>query len=390
MSVIWAHDHKFYKYNDKVYSKVEFPSSLWDRYLKFTPSLKVISRLYELEEYDIENIKNFNISSSPNVDFTGVDYSGKAINYFKDYRSIKDKVTNEIKESEKVIVRLPSLIGTVVGFEAIKQKKALLVELVGDPWDAYTSLPSKSAKIYAALIYWQTKQIIKHANQVLYVTKYYLQNRYPNNNEDNINASNVNIKVNHKSPKRLKRKKTVEIGTIAFLSPYKGIDTAIEALAELNSNKTIEYRLTILGTGDRHPYESLASKLGVKEFLTFKTVPSGKPVLDWLDSLDLYIQPSRTEGLPRGLVEAMSQGLPSVGSKAGGIPELLSAEYIFDIGNSGELTNKIEYLLSDEERYLNTSLENLEKVKEYDSEFLNQKRDKFYKKFLEDEFNESY
>lgn len=262
------------------------------------------------------------------------------------------------------------------------------IELVGDPWDAYTNLPSKSAKIYATLIYWQTKKIVEKANQVLYVTKSYLQKRYPNSSSDNINASNVNIKISHRIPKKLEKRNKQQIGTIAFLSPYKGIDTAIEALARLNESNSTDYYLTILGTGERKQYEDLAARLGVLNFLKFKSLPSGQPVLDWLDSLDIYIQPSRTEGLPRGLVEAMSRGIPSVGSNAGGIPELLPEENVFNMGDSTQLQKKIQDLLSDEDKYFSVSQANLNKVKEYDSEYLRKKRDVFYKKFLEGEYNE--
>ena len=54
-------------------------------------------------------------------------------------------------------------------------------------------------------------------------------------------------------------------------------------------------------------------------------IPTGAPIFEFLDSLDLYLQFSRGgEGLPRALVEGMSRGCPAIGSTVGGIPELLT------------------------------------------------------------------
>jgi len=61
-----------------------------------------------------------------------------------------------------------------------------------------------------------------------------------------------------------------------------------------------------------------------------------------LDDVDIYIQPSRQEGLPRALIEAMSRGCPAVGSTAGGIPELLSPECLHQPGDHARLAELVE------------------------------------------------
>ena len=46
-----------------------------------------------------------------------------------------------------------------------------------------------------------------------------------------------------------------------------------------------------------------------------------------LDEADLFCTPSRTEGLPRALIEAMARGLPAMGTDVGGIRELLDRPF---------------------------------------------------------------
>lgn len=50
----------------------------------------------------------------------------------------------------------------------------------------------------------------------------------------------------------------------------------------------------------------------------------------YLEKIDIYIQPSRTEGLSRALVEAMSRGCFCIASKVGGNPELIEEKYLYN------------------------------------------------------------
>ncbi|RIL88031.1 glycosyl transferase, partial [Staphylococcus cohnii] len=53
MKLLWAHDHKFFHYNDQYYSKVQFSSDFWERYLEVFEEINVLSRLYDFDNEDI-------------------------------------------------------------------------------------------------------------------------------------------------------------------------------------------------------------------------------------------------------------------------------------------------------------------------------------------------
>lgn len=140
--------------------------------------------------------------------------------------------------------------------------------------------------------------------------------------------------------------------------------------------------MQILGDGDTEPWATIAEKLGVKSKVKFCGVlPGGEPVLRWLDQIDIYIQPSYQEGLPRAVIEAMSRGCPVVGSRAGGIPELIDVNCIHRTGDYMALASNIEKIVSNKQYYLKLVRQNLEKAEQYKKSILDQERSQFWSEF---------
>jgi glycosyltransferase involved in cell wall biosynthesis len=98
---------------------------------------------------------------------------------------------------------------------------------------------------------------------------------------------------------------------------------------------------------------------------------------------DLFVLPSRTEGLPRAMLEAMARALPCIGSTAGGIPELLPAEDMVPPGDALSLALKIRSVLTDPVRLMSMSSRNLEKAKGYHEGILRERRNAFYNSVLD-------
>lgn len=136
-----------------------------------------------------------------------------------------------------------------------------------------------------------------------------------------------------------------------------------------------------MGNGDNSYLKNLALKLGVIKQVKFLGGKPHEQVFDWLDSIDIYIQPSLQEGLPRALVEAQSKALPCLGSSTGGILELLSEDCIFD--KKGNIPQAIaDWLMNiNQEKLLKYSENNFKEACKYQKEVLDKKRKKFYMSF---------
>src|SRR5699024_2686321 len=135
------------------------------------------------------------------------------------------------------------------------------------------------------------KKYIEETNNNIYVTKYYLQNRYPSG-KNSYNASNVFINEvrNNYKPKNLSFKKVGLIGSLD--TNYKGIETVLKSMTLLNK----DIKLEIVGNGPQEKWKRKIRKYNLSDRVSLiGALNQGKEIDDWFSTLDLYIQPSYTE-----------------------------------------------------------------------------------------------
>ena len=126
--------------------------------------------------------------------------------------------------------------------------------------------------------------------------------------------------------------------------------------------------------------EGLARRFGVDRHVRFwGQLPPGQAIYEFLDRIDLFVMPSRQEGLPRAMLEAMARGCPCIGSHVGGIPELLAADDMVAPDDAKALAAKIAEVARNPERMIRMAQRNLEKAKEYHTEILRVRRTAFYR-----------
>lgn len=295
----------------------------------------------------------------------------------------KKVMLQEIEKCDLVIARVPSIIAYRAADYAKKAKVSYLAEMMGDAWDSYWN-HDISGKCIAPYMYKKMKNVAWNANYSLYVTDKYLQQRYPCKN-GGISASNVVIKnveqpVLEKRLEKIKKfdKKHISLMTTAAVNVRpKGQQFVIQAIKGLKQ-RGIEVEYFLAGGGEQTYLKKIAKNQGVEENVIFLGELTIEEVYRYLDSIDIYIQPSLQEGLPRSVIEAMSRGCPCLGSKTAGTPELLEAEFIFERSSVKAVENAVVNILGSNLDKI--AKRNFEFSKGYREEILDARRNEYFRK----------
>lgn len=377
MRTVFATDTYFSRGPDgAVYSFGAFPTSLWtERFLPHFASLTVIGRIKAFEPI---HTKIAIRSDHPQVRFLLLPNINTPASRIFSAGQIVAKINAEVGGADAVILRGPTEFGMIAARAARMLNKPVAVEMSGCAFDHTWHHKSLTGKLYAPVKYLRARKMVKKADSVVYVTEKFLQSRYPTNGMS-LNASNVEIDA----PTSIVLKSRLDKIERPLPAPLifglignhgnnlKGLDIACSALARAQ-NYLPPFEFRVLGHGPpSSPYS----------FVRFHhPLNNNNDVLAWLDNIDIYLQPSRHEGLPRALIEALSRGCPALASSAGGAPELLAPECIHKRGNIKQLSIQIIHALNSEWRK-RQAIRNFSIAKNYTREALMPRREKFWHDF---------
>ncbi len=357
-----------------------------NRYLDKCEEINIITR-EKLDEKYSGSTTGYRITNGKNVDVNPIKEYVSIPDAIIKKKKIKKSLEKEILKCDKVIIRMPSVLGILACNICEKLKKPYMIEMVACAWDGYKNHTNKLGIVIAPFMYLLTKRCVRKCDYTLYVTSEFLQRRYPTNGsafacsdvellEDKENTLNSRLERNSKF-----NKSNFSICTTANVGMrYKGHIYALKAIKKLK-NDGINVKYYLIGNGNQAFLKEYIVKNKLEDNVVFMGSLSHNEVFEQLDKIDIYIQPSLQEGLPRALVEAMSRGCCCIGSNVGGIPELLDSKYIFKRKNATELYHMLKNISINDIN--EQSKKNYIKSKEFEKNILDKKRNKIYSKFLE-------
>ena len=136
--------------------------------------------------------------------------------------------------------------------------------------------------------------------------------------------------------------------TVGTLSKIKGTETAIRALARIDRS---EVRLRIAGCGYLQPMlESLAMSLGVRDRVDFLGQIARTELICEMNNTMALVIASRMDTSPNVVTEAHAIGIPVIGTRTGGIPDMVDDEkdgFLVPVDDAAAMAERMERLLAD-------------------------------------------
>ncbi|MBI2121761.1 MAG: glycosyltransferase family 4 protein [Candidatus Sungbacteria bacterium] len=193
--------------------------------------------------------------------------------------------------------------------------------------------------------------ILGRADYVTAISSYLLNlaRRYGYNEPGEVIHNGVDVK-NFQSPisnfqKNLKQKIIITTSRLVYKN---GIDTLIKAVAEVKK-EIPDIQCHIIGDGpERTSYQLLVTSNRLETNVKFFGSVPHDEISKYLHGADVFVRPSRSEGMGNSFVEALAAGLPIIGTPVGGITDIIEdgkTGFFAKPDDADDLAQKIIYVL---------------------------------------------
>lgn len=295
------------------------------RYSVWTPLVEAYGEVVVIGRSARGDSPDRNLVAGPGVSAHAVPDYSSPFSLLRNLPTIVLRVRQAAQNSDVIFGRLPEPLSIILCATALVMRKPYIVNLVADLETLIKDQPLH-VRLGGRVALPVVRALTRRATGAIYVAEH-LRRKYPPRAATPILIrSNVQLTSDDISEPRTaataRELALVHVGTQQTTS--KGQDTLIAAIAKLKASG-LAARATLVGSGRyQEILRAQARQLGVETSIHFAGhISSRADLFEILDSHDIFVLPSRSEGLPRAMIEAMARGLPVIASNVGGIPDIL-------------------------------------------------------------------
>ena len=370
----------------KVWCESIYKYDFFKRYLDVFEQVRVFARCSDVKEVKegFLRVDGDNLEVFPMPDYVG------PIQLLKRYLAVSESAKKAIEGCSAVLMRLP-LPSDAIVYRQIKGKLPIAAEVTYDPLSDLSS-NGFVGKVAGKIFLYVMRKICREINGVSYVTTHVIQDHIPSYvrihgiNENHFEASYSTAMLSKEfftGPRNFENKKSFVIAhcNAAMNDDRKGEDIVLQVVKKLN-DLGLDVNVKFIGDGTkRKDYERLAHNLGIQNKAVFLGLLScAEDVRKELLNSDCFIFPTKAEGLPRGILEAMAVGLPVVSTPVGGIPEIIERENLFSPNNIDGFVQILKKWFENPLLMNIVSEKNFKKSLEFENSILQKRRSSFYSK----------
>lgn len=383
MNVVIPTMARFYKDSQgKIYDDTGTRDrSFWRRYLEVYDEVTVLARVSKPNNNNQlgSKVETENITVLPIPDFNG------PLEFLKNVSVIYRLLYQTYSSDQAYLLRIPDPISIPVTYMLERKNHPFGVEVCGDPANAFEkgAYEHPLRPFIRFLMVKAQKYQCRNAIAASYVTQKSLQEKYPPGPKtfdtyySSIHLYDKDLIAEPRVYKEeIQSPNIISVGTLSQM--YKGPDVFIDSIEYLVHNG-VNCNAVWLGGGQYHSsLQQTVKERGLDDQIDFKGQVPSESVRNELDNADVFVLPSRQEGLPRSVIEAMARGLPCIATNINGIPEILPEQDLVQPNDPVTLSEKLMNFISNPQLMTDKSERNLEVAHEYHDSILKERRNNLY------------
>lgn len=370
-------EHRFYEYNGNLYTKLAFPYKYWCDYLSFFDQITVVARAKKVSFLEDDMV----LVTGKKVNYEALPYYIGLQQFLLKFPLLVVKLIKVAFKYDYFLLRSGNSTN-ILAFLLIILHKPYLREYPGNIEEGVIGFAGNSLRIriLAKFLHFIAKFQGKFSKANSFVSEY-CKTLYASHKPSYIFSSFKESEIN-----QTKRDYNVignfKIISVGRLEGEKGHINLLKAISQFDDVSKCE--IHIVGDGSQKTNLKKFARDNNLSVIFYGSITDRDQLFSLLANSDVFVIPSLTEGMPRALLEAMTVGLPCIGSKVGGIPEVLPDNMLYEATDIYGLKNLLEKVSESKDFRMQAASENRDVItKLYSDEVLQAKKHEFWSQVYE-------